>query len=109
MATIKQSLISVTLFPLPDRAVEETAVRRGVCLTDEATAETLGGKAYNLAKADLLMWLARAPQVTQGGQSYSFTDAQRLEFRNAAKAIYAEYGETDAAAKPIYGYKGSRL
>lgn len=56
------------------------------------------------------MWLSLAPNVTQGGQSYSFSDEQRLQFRNQANSLYKEFAADDSATpKPVYGYKGSRL
>lgn len=110
MTTILDAIKSVTLYPLPSRTIEQIAVRMGCALNDEATQERLTGTAYNLAKADVLKWLASAPNVSQGGQSYSFTEEQRQQFRNEANALYREFGADDSAtAKPIYGYKGSRL
>ncbi len=110
MATIQNALIGITLYPLPSRTIQEIAARRGITLSDDATQEALKGKAYNLAKADLLMWLSFAPNVTQGGQSYSFSEDQRLQFRNQANSLYKEFAEDGSATqKPIYGYKGSRL
>ena len=54
---------------------------------------------------------SRAPNVGQGGQSYNFTDEQRRDFRNRAKAIYDDLGEVaDGDSAGIrYGYKGSRV
>ena len=109
MATILETLKGVSAYPIPLRTLVETAEKRGVALTDTATQEVIAGKAYKLAKADLLLWLSLAPNIGQGGQSYSFTDEQRQQFRNQAKALYDECEEVAAASKPIYGYKGSRL
>ena len=109
MATVLETLKSVSAYPVPLRTLVETAEKRGVVLTDTATQEAMIGKAYKLAKADLLLWLSLAPNIGQGGQSYSFTDEQRQQFRNQAKALYDECGEVSAATKPLYGYKGSRL
>lgn len=109
MATVLETLKSVSAYPVPLRTLVETAEKRGVVLTDTATQEAMVGKAYKLAKADLLLWLSLAPNIGQGGQSYSFTDEQRQQFRNQAKALYDECGEVSAATKPLYGYKGSRL
>ena len=110
MTTILDALKAVTLYPLPSRTIEQVAARRGCSLTDEANQERLTGAEFNLAKADILKWLADAPNVTQGGQSYSFTAEQRQQFRNEANTLYKEFGADDSAsAKPIYGYKGSRL
>ena len=109
MATILETLKGVSAYPIPLRTLVETAEKRGVALTDTATQEVMVGKAYKLTKADLLLWLSLAPNIGQGGQSFSFTDEQRQQFRNQAKALYDECGEVSAASKPIYGYKGSRL
>lgn len=109
MATVLETLKSVSAYPVPLRTLVETAELRGLSLTDTATQEVIAGKAYKLAKADLLLWLSLAPNIGQGGQSYSFTDEQRQQFRNQAKALYDECGEVSAATKPLYGYKGSRL
>lgn len=109
MATILETLKGVSAYPVPLRTLVETAEFRGLSLVEAATQEVMVGKAYKLAKADLLLWLSLAPNIGQGGQSYSFTDEQRQQFRNQAKALYDECGEVSAATKPIYGYKGSRL
>lgn len=103
-------LKGVTAYPIPLRTLLEAAEKRGLNLDGEATAEVIKGKAYNLARADLFLWLSFAPDISQGGQSFSFSDEQRSRLRNQAKALYAEF-EPDGSAsqKPIYGYKGSRL
>lgn len=108
MATVLETLKGVSAYPVPLRTLVETAELRGLSLTEVATQEAMVGKAYKLAKADLLLWLSLAPNIGQGGQSFSFTDEQRVQFRNQAKALYDECGEV-SATKPIYGYKGSRL
>lgn len=109
MITISEALKGTNAYPVPATKLEEVAVRRGVTLTDTATQDVLTSRGYKLAKADVLLWLSHAPNITQGGQSYSFTDEQRQQFRNQAKTLYDECGEVSAATKPIYGYKGSRL
>ena len=43
------------------------------------------------------------------GQSYSFTDEQRTEFKNRAYKLFNEFEDEAVKPKPIYGYKGSRL
>lgn len=109
MATVLETLKGINAYPVPLRTLIEVSELRGLSLYDTATKEIMAGKAYKLAKADLYMWLSIAPNIGQGGQSFSFTDEQRQQFRNQAKALYDECGEVSATAKPIYGYKGSRL
>lgn len=110
-ATVLESLKAVNAYPIPLRTLLETIERRGLLQTDEATQQVLLGAKYNLALADLLLWLSFAPDITQGGQSFSFTDEQRLQLRNRAKQLQKQYMEAEEAAqnKPIYGYKGNRL
>lgn len=110
MATILESLKSASAYPVPLRTLVETGERRGLTLTAEATQADLRGKSFNLAVADLLLWLSLAPNVSQGGQSYSFSEEQRQRLRNRANSIYDLYGEEDSPLdEPTYGYKGSRL
>lgn len=111
MATVLESLKGINAYPIPLRSIVDAAEYRGLVITDEATQEKKQTAAFKLAKADLLLWLSSAPDVSQGGQTYSFTDEQRVQFRNRATAIYDEYGEPDDnVGKGVrYGYKGSRL
>lgn len=108
--TILDALKGVNAYPIPLRTLVEVAERHGLSLEGNISEEILKSRSYNLSVADLLLWLCYAPNITQGGQSYSFTDEQRLQFRNRANALYEGYGEDEAAVlKPLYGYKGNRL
>ena len=107
MATVLEALKGINSYPVPLRTIIETAERRGVSLSAETTGDMLRGKGFNLCKADLLTWLSYAPDITQGGQSYSFTDEQRTDMRNLASRLMDEFGEEKP--KTIYGYKGKRL
>lgn len=107
--TILECLKGINAYPIPQRTLNEYALRRGLSLSDEATQEALTGAAYNLAQADLLQWLADAPDVTQGGQSYSLTEDQRTQLRRRAAALAEQYAEASQTTIRTYGYKGSRL
>lgn len=108
MATILESLKGINAYPIPLRTLVETAEGRGLALHDEADAEFLRGKAFRLATADLLLWISLAPNISQGGQSFSFSDEQRTRLRQQAQAIYDELEPTGANAT-AYGYKGDSL
>ena len=100
-------LRAVSAYPIPMRTIEAKALKRGLDLEGDAE---VGGDALRLAVADLYVWLYFAPNVSQGGQSYSFTDAQREWWRKQALAIYDELGDEEAAAlHSQYGYMGRRL
>lgn len=108
MSTLLSSLRAVNAYPVPQSFIETAAASRGLDLTAEITQDSIKSKQYRLTYADLLMWLSIAPNVSQGGQSYSFDNEQRLKFSNTAIAIYVEYAEEDAT-KTTYGYKGSKI
>lgn len=107
--TLADALRGINAYPLPQRTLEDVAQRRSVNLNAEVTTEILHGANFNLARADILLWLSYAPNISQGGQSYSFTDAQRTAIRNEAADLLDEFGEDEETAHAPYGYKGSRL
>lgn len=104
-----EALKSINAYPIPLRTLMETSERRDLSLTAEATQEVLQSKAYRLAEADLLLWLSIAPDISQGGQSFSFTDEQRKDFKRQAQGIYDILEPSQNARRVTYGYKGSRL
>lgn len=105
MATIVESLRALTAYPIPMPTLVSIAEGRDLSPYDYTDATSAD---YRKAQADVYMWLSNAPDVSQGGQSYSFTDEQRRYFRQQATAIYNEAGSTKTT-KTIYGYKGTRL
>lgn len=107
--TYLDALKSVNAYPIPLRTLMETAERRNISLTADATQKSLTSKEYRLAKADLLLWLSLAPDISQGGQSFSFTDEQRKDFKRQANAIYDEFEPSATAGSVTFGYKGDRL
>ena len=110
-ATVLDSLKSTSAYPIPLRTILEVTERWGLRPDDEATQEVLRGASYNLALADLLLWLSLSPDISQGGQSFSFSDEQRLQLRTRSKQLQIRYMSEQEAEhhKPIYGYKGSIL
>ena len=108
MATVLEALKGINAYPIPMRSIEDAAEYRGLNLSDEASQEKMQSASYKLAQADLLLWLSIAPDVSQGGQSYGFTDEQRVQFRNRANSLHRECDDS-GQTKSIYGYKGSRL
>lgn len=107
---VLDSLRSLNGYPIPVLTLELVAAGRGLDPEEEVTPALLRSASFMLAKADVLVWLSGAPDVTQEGISYSFTDEQRNSFKISADRIYGQYGgEDDSAAGTVYGYKGDRL
>lgn len=106
MVTLMDSLQSLCAYPIPEQAIEAIAVERGLDTMLDADSEAMHSNAYKLAKADVLMWLVYAPNVSQGGVSYTLSDEQRKRFLDQASSLYKH---ADTEVKPRFGYKGSRL
>ena len=108
--TAYEALLAVSAYPIPERVIKSTALKRAVDLDAQADKALLASDSFRLAKADLYIWLYFAPNVSQGGQSYSFTDAQREQWKKQAMAIYEELEDDELAAlQSQYGYMGSKL
>jgi hypothetical protein len=106
--SILESIKSINAYPIPDSTIFEIATRRGIELSDVVSKAILTSAQYRLAKADVLRWLALAPDVSQAGISYRFTDKDKAKFLQDANDTYEEEDD-DNYEKAIYGYKGSRL
>ena len=109
MRTISDALRGVNAYPVPPRTLDTLTLRRGLDPDGDATCDVLRSAPFRLCEADLLTWLSLAPDVSQGGQTYSLTDDQREDMRRRAKRLYEEFGEDGDKPKTSYGYKGSQL
>lgn len=111
--TILESLLSQHSYPLDGQAVRLLAQRRGLSPDDGACGEVLSSDAWQLARADVLMMVASAPNVTQEGVSYDVLYSTREALRNEAEKVYRKYLDPSdplyPKAKRRYGYKGSLL
>lgn len=107
MATIVESLRALNAYPIPMSTLVTITEGRGLMPHDTLIDEAMHN--YRKAEADVYMWLSNAPDVSQGGQTYSFSDEQRRHLRQQALAIYNEVGEDKVSKRTIYGYKGTRL
>lgn len=109
MTTVTESLQGINAYPIPMRALDTIMAKRELNGDAEATKEIIEGSAFTLARADVLIWLSRAPNVSQGGQSYSFSEDERKQFRLEAGSIYADLEPDGDLTRIKYGYRGDRL
>jgi hypothetical protein len=111
MATILESLKSISGYPVPERTFTDISVKRGLSPEDEATEDALKSAPYRLAKADVMMWVSFAPNIQQGGETYDLLYSDRQQLRAQANAVYGELGDGAyiPESKVKFGYKGNRL
>ena len=67
METVLEALKGVNAYPVPLRTLTTIADKRGLSLTTDATQEVQKSKEYNLAVADLLLWLSTPPIYRREG------------------------------------------
>lgn len=114
--TLTNHLQGLSAYPIPKRAIESIAIGRLITADTNVTYrdgnEELQ-RTVSLCEADVYAWLSMAPDVTQGGQSYSFSDSERAAFRRKANALYRACGEEESVISDgkttAFGYKGDKL
>ena len=106
--TVREALQGINAYPIPERTLGTIMLRRGLSASTEATKTILESGEFRLAHADVLKWLSRAPNVSQGGQNYSFSDKQRKDLADEANATYGDL-EPESVIAGRYGYKGEWL
>lgn len=104
--TILEALKSVSNYPVPARTLTRIAAGRDLNLSTEITKDILGSREYQYAEADVMMWLSKAPTISEAGVTFTFSQTERDRFRREAASIFAELGET---RRTPYGYKGDTL
>lgn len=104
--TILEALKSVTNYPIPEAALTRLALVRGFDASQEATAETMQSKSYRVTEADVMSWVAKAPNISEGGVSFNLSESDRKRLQAEADSILAQEG---VARPSIYGYKGENL
>ena len=106
---VLQSLKSLSSYPIPTATVEDVADGVGLALDTELTLELRKDKSFKRAQARVFLFLSEAPNVSQGGISYSFSDEERKRFRLRAENLLEEIGDATSEAGIEYGYKGEDL
>jgi len=96
--TISAALKSISNYPIPSSVIDNVADEAGIAdTTQTATKEIRKSSDFKRATAYVYRFLADAPNITQGGISYTFSEDERSRFSKRAAAILDELGEGDQA------------
>lgn len=114
--TLLTHLQGLNAYPIPRHTVDMIAVKRNKFADYKIDSRKIDEELQRtilLCEADVYAWLSMAPDVTQGGQSYSFSDSERAAFRRKANALYRANGEEESVISDgkatTFGYKGDKL
>lgn len=102
--TILQALRSVNAYPLTDEQLEIAAISAGLDPNSDALG-AMAKKEYTHAKANVYSLLAEAPNISQGGITFSFTSDEKKQFRQVACRLYNAIG-VDVPQASKWGYQG---
>lgn len=108
MGTVIQSLKNLSSYPIPLAIIQEIADGRGLDGNNEATSVVRASGSYKLAKADVYDFLSEAPNISQGGISYNFSENERKRFKFKSIGIHNELG-IDSVSGSTFGYQGEDL
>lgn len=103
---ISELLKSINPYPIPANVIMKAGIKHGLDIETEAGPETINSKEYKLAEADIYTYLAGAPNISQNGITFSFTEDERTHFLNIASSIRKEEGVQDPSTGQGYGYMG---
>jgi hypothetical protein len=109
MLTVLEALKSINGYPIPLSQFTTTAEKVGLNLYDEATLDVLNSDKFKLAEAEILTYLSNAPEISQGGQTYKFSDADKTNFINRASALREDVNGDSDTADQSGGYVGDML
>ena len=106
---VAQSLKSLSAYPTPLATLQNIAESVGLASDTELTQELRGSKDFRKAQALVYLYLSEAPNVSQGGISYSFSEDERRRLRTRGEAILDEIGDDSSENGITYGYMGEDL
>lgn len=103
---VSEALRAISNYPIPSTVILNIMEGEGMDYGgDEADLGTRQGAAFKRCTAAVYLFLSKAPNVTQGGISYTFTENERKRFAQIASSIKNELGEQNEAEIEV-GYLG---
>lgn len=102
---ISNAIKAMSCYPIPASTIENIIEEAGLDADADITMEIRAGDRYKRAKALTYAFLAEAPNITQGGISYTFSEVERSRFQKKSNSLLAELGEDEGSDIPC-GYIG---
>jgi len=99
--TIAQALQSLNTYPVDALFIEKVGIDRGL----DITADYVFSEAYELATADIYMYLSTQPSISEQETSINNAISVKKAFADMANEIYGKYGD-DKYTGIDYGFNG---
>jgi hypothetical protein len=104
--TILDALAAKVKYPLGIRNLELILLKRDLDSDDEATSAVVKSRSFELARADAMVELIDAVNISEGGYSISLQDENKI--LSLANAIYRKWGEEAVTTEPVITYLGDQ-
>jgi hypothetical protein len=102
----RHTIKAMSSYPIPAATIDNIIDEAGLDADAEITKETRASNEFKKAKALTYAFLAEAPNITQGGISYTFSEDERSRFAKKSNSLLAELGEDEAGTDVQCGYIG---
>ena len=96
---------AMSSYPIPAATIENIIEEAGLDAEADITKEMRASDQFKKAKALTYAFLSEAPNITQGGISYTFSEVERSRFQKKSSNLLAELGEDEGSDIPC-GYIG---
>lgn len=103
--TISQALLSLNNFPIPDLFIEKVGIERGLIVEDSYTLEIGNSESFELATADVYLWLSKHANITEQEVSINNLQSIKESFLDLANSIYSKYNDPKFNGR-TYGFIG---
>ena len=104
--TILESLQSLSNYPVSSEYATGVLIAEGLAGTEEYTPATAKDTRYLRAKRRVCLYLATAPNISQGGISYTLDANARGQYIDMAADIAEELSDGEGGR---FGYIGDEL
>lgn len=109
MATVIDSLRSISGYPIPANVFEDALDANELDGCAYADADVRNSPQFKRAKASIYTYLSLAPNVSQGGVSFSFTSKEKDAFKRMAESLLADAGDGNDGSSGCYGWMGENF
>lgn len=96
---------AMSSYPIPASTIENIIEEAGLDAEADITKDIRASDEFKKAKALAYAFLAEAPNITQGGISYTFSQDERSRFEKKSNSLLADIGDDGGSDVPC-GYVG---
>lgn len=104
---VREVLSSLTGYPIPESALRRIGMEARIDVDDYVANASVRG--LNYAKALVYMYVATAPNISEGGVSITLSATDKSVLLGRARRFAALAGVDDLVPGASFGYKGDSL